>query len=166
MIDMAQTIIVTLATFAIVVGIHEYGHFWMARRAGVKVLRFSIGFGRPLIRWQGADDTEYVLAAIPLGGYVRMADEHDAELDEADLSRAHSRQSVGNRMAIAAAGPLANFLLAIAVLWGLFLRGEMGIVPEIAEVLPASLAEQAGLQAGQEIREIDNRSTPTLAAVR
>jgi regulator of sigma E protease len=165
MIDMAQTIIVTLATFAIVVGIHEYGHFWMARRAGVKVLRFSIGFGRPLIRWQGADDTEYVLAAIPLGGYVRMADEHDAELDEADLSRAHSRQSVGSRMAIAAAGPLANFLLAIVVLWGLFLRGEMGIVPEIAEVLPASLAEQAGLQAGQEIREIDNRSTPTLAAV-
>ena len=91
MIDMAQTIIVTLATFAIVVGIPEYGHFWMARRAGVKVLRFSIGFGRPLIRWQGADDTEYVLAAIPLGGYVRMADEHDPELDEADLSRAHSR---------------------------------------------------------------------------
>ena len=165
MIDLAQTILVTLATFAVVVGIHEYGHFWMARRAGVKVLRFSIGFGRPLLRWRGADDTEYVLAAIPLGGYVRMADEHDPELDEADLSRAHSRQSVGNRTAIAAAGPLANFLLAIVVLWGLFLRGEMGIVPEIATVVPASLAEQAGLQSGQEIREIDDRPTPTLAAV-
>ena len=82
MLDTLLTIFVALATFAIVVAFHEYGHFWMARRAGVKVLRFSIGFGRPLFRWQGKDDTEYVIAAIPLGGYVRMADERDREIAE------------------------------------------------------------------------------------
>ena len=90
MLDTLQTIFVALATFAIVVAFHEYGHFWMARRAGVKVLRFSIGFGRPLFRWQGKDDTEYVIAAIPMGGYVRMADERDGEIAEEDLPRALS----------------------------------------------------------------------------
>ena len=165
MLDTLQTVFVALATFATVVAFHEYGHFWMARRAGVKVLRFSIGFGRPLVRWQGKDDTEYVIAAIPLGGYVRMADERDDEIAEEDLPRAHNRQSVSKRMAIAAAGPIANFLLAIVVLWGLFLRGEVGIVPEIDAVIANSLAETAGLQAGQEIIAIDGRETPTVAAV-
>jgi len=164
-LDTLQTVFVALATFATVVAFHEYGHFWMARRAGVKVLRFSIGFGRPLVRWQGKDDTEYVIAAIPLGGYVRMADERDGEIAEEDLPRAHNRQSVSKRMAIAAAGPIANFLLAIVVLWGLFLRGEVGIVPEIDAVIANSLAETAGLQAGQEIIAIDGRETPTVAAV-
>jgi regulator of sigma E protease len=164
-LDTLLTIFVALATFAIVVAFHEYGHFWMARRAGVKVLRFSIGFGRPLFRWQGKDDTEYVIAAIPLGGYVRMADERDGEIAEEDLPRAHNRQSVSKRIAIAAAGPIANFLLAILVLWGLFLRGEVGIVPEIDTVATNSLAEAAGLQAGQEIIAIDGRETPTVAAV-
>ena len=165
MLDTLQTVFVALATFATVVAFHEYGHFWMARRAGVKVLRFSIGFGRPLVRWQGKDDTEYVIAAIPLGGYVRMADERDDEIAEEDLPRAHNRQSVSKRMAIAAAGPIANFLLAIVVLWGLFLRGEVGIVPEIDAVIAICLAETAGLQAGQEIIAIDGRETPTVAAV-
>ena len=165
MLDTLQTIFVALATFAVVVAFHEYGHFWMARRAGVKVLRFSIGFGRPLLCWQGKDDTEYVIAAIPLGGYVRMADERDGDIAEVDLPRAHNRQPVTKRMAIAAAGPIANFLLAIVVLWGLFLRGEVGIVPEIDTVAPSSLAEVAGLQAGQEIIAIDGRETPTVTAV-
>ena len=165
MLDTLQTLFVALATFAIVVAFHEYGHFWMARRAGVKVLRFSIGFGRPLFCWQGKDDTEYVIAAIPLGGYVRMADERDVEIAEVDLPRAHNRQPVSKRIAIAAAGPIANFLLAILVLWGLFIRGEVGIVPEIEAVAPNSLAEAAGLQTGQEIIAIDGRETPTVAAV-
>ena len=165
MLDTLQTLFVALATFAIVVAFHEYGHFWMARHAGVKVLRFSIGFGRPLFCWQGKDDTEYVIAAIPLGGYVRMADERDAEIAEVDLPRSHNRQPVSKRIAIAAAGPIANFLLAILVLWGLFLRGEVGIVPEIDTVAPNSLAEVAGLQTGQEIISIDGRETPTVAAV-
>ena len=165
MIETLQTLVVALVTFATVVAIHEYGHFWVARRLGVKVLRFSIGFGKPLLRWQGADGTEYVLAAIPLGGYVRMADERDGDVAAADLPRAFNRQPVAARMAIAAAGPVANFLLAILVLWGLFLRGEVGVVPEIAEVAPDSLAARAGLQSGQEIRAIDERETPTVAAV-
>ena len=120
MIETLQTLVVALVTFATVVAIHEYGHFWVARRSGVKVLRFSIGFGKPLLRWQGADGTEYALAAIPLGGYVRMADERDGDVAAADLPRAFNRQPVAARMAIAAAGPVANFLLAILVLWGLF----------------------------------------------
>ena len=165
MLETLQTLFVALATFAIVVAFHEYGHFWMARRAGVKVSRFSIGFGWPLLCWQGKDDTEYVIAAIPLGGYVRMADERDGEIAEVDLPRAHNRQPVSKRIAIAAAGPAANFLLAILVLWGLFLRGEVGIVPEIDTVVPNSLAKVAGLQTGQEIIAIDGRETPTVAAV-
>ena len=165
MIETLQTLVVALVTFATVVAIHEYGHFWVARRSGVKVLRFSIGFGKPLLRWQGADGTEYVLAAIPLGGYVRMADEREGDVAAADLPRAFNRQPVAARMAIAAAGPVANFLLAILVLWGLFLRGEVGVIPEIAEVAPDSLAARAGLQSGQEIRAIDERETPTVAAV-
>ena len=165
MLDTLHSIFVALATFAIVVAFHEYGHFWMARRAGVKVLRFSIGFGRPLFCWQGKDETEYVIAAIPLGGYVRMADERDGEIAEVDLPRAHNRQPVAKRIAIASAGPIANFLLAILVLWGLFLRGEVGIVPEIDKVAPNSLAEAAGLQTGQEIIAIDGRETPTVASV-
>ena len=128
-------------------------------------MRFSIGFGKPLFRWQGAGETEFVLSAIPLGGYVRMADERVDDLTAADLPGAFNRQPVGSRMAIAVAGPVANFVLAIVVLWALFLRGEVGVVPEIESVLPDSLAERAGLQAGQEIRAIDGRETPTVAAV-
>ncbi len=165
MINTLQTLAVALVTFASVVAVHEYGHFWVARRAGVKVIRFSIGFGKPLLRWQGAGGTEYVLAAVPLGGYVRMADERVDDLPAADLPGAFNRQPVGIRMAIAVAGPMANFLLAILVLWALFLRGEMGVVPQIASIAPDSLAERAGLQSGQEIRAIDGRDTPTVAAV-
>ena len=165
MIDTLQTLAIALVTFATVVTVHEFGHFWVARRAGVKVMRFSIGFGKPLFRWQGAGETEFVLSAIPLGGYVRMADERVDDLTEADLPGAFNRQPVGSRMAIAVAGPVANFVLAIVVLWALFLRGEVGVVPEIESVVPDSLAERAGLQAGQEIRAIDGRETPTVAAV-
>ena len=98
--------------------IHEYGHYWVAKKSGVKVLRFSIGFGRPLARWvRGADRTEWVVAALPLGGYVRMLDERDPEclpIAAADLPRAFNRQPVLKRIAIVLAGPVANLLLAVA----------------------------------------------------
>jgi len=165
MLETLQTIVIALVTFAIVVAVHEYGHFWVARFNNVKVLRFSIGFGRPLIRWRGADDTEYVIAVLPLGGYVRMADEREDEVDAIDIPRTHNRQSVACRMAIAVAGPMANFFLAVAVLWVLFFRGEMGVVPLIDSVAEGSLAQVAGLEAGQEILAIDSRPTPTVAAV-
>jgi regulator of sigma E protease len=129
------------------------------------VLRFSIGFGRSLLKWRGQDGTEYVIAALPLGGYVRMADEREGDVDEADLPLAFNRQPVRSRMAIAAAGPLANFLLAVLVLWVLFLRGQTGLVPLVDAVESGSLAETAGLQSGDEIVAIDGRATPTVSAV-
>lgn len=165
MLETLQTVLIALATFAIVVTVHEYGHFLAARLSGVKVLRFSVGFGRPLLSWRGRDGTEYVIAALPLGGYVRMADEREGDLDEADLPLAFNRQPVRSRMAIAAAGPLANFLLAVLVLWGLFLRGEAGLVPLIEAVEPDSLADRAGLESGYEIAAVDGRATPTVSAV-
>ncbi len=163
--EIIQTVLIALATFAIVVTVHEYGHFMVARRCGVKVLRFSIGFGRSLLKWRGQDGTEYVIAALPLGGYVRMADEREGDVDEADLPLAFNRQPVRSRMAIAAAGPLANFLLAVLVLWVLFLRGQTGLVPLVDAVESGSLAETAGLQSGDEIVAIDGRATPTVSAV-
>ncbi len=165
MLETLQTVLIALATFAIVVTVHEYGHFLAARLSGVKVLRFSVGFGRPLLSWRGRDGTEYVVAALPLGGYVRMADEREGDLDEADLPLAFNRQPVRSRMVIAAAGPLANFLLAVLVLWGLFLRGEAGLVPLIEAVEPDSLADRAGLESGYEIAAVDGRATPTVSAV-
>lgn len=165
MLETLQTIAVALVTFGIVVAVHEYGHFWVARRNNVKIWRFSIGFGRPLVRWQGRDAVEYVIAAIPLGGYVRMADEREGNVPPEDLPRAHNRQSVKTRSAIAAAGPAANFLLALLVLWGLFLRGESGLIPVIDQVTPQSPASEAGLESGWEIVSIDGQLTPTISAV-
>lgn len=165
MLETFQTVLIALATFAIVVTVHEYGHFLVARLCGVKVLRFSVGFGRSLLSWRGRDGTEYVIAALPLGGYVRMADEREGDVDEADLPLAFNRQPVRNRIAIAAAGPLANFLLAVVVLWALFLRGEAGLIPLVDAVDPASLAATAGLESGDEIVAIDGRATPTVSAV-
>ena len=165
MLETLQTVLIALATFAIVVTVHEYGHFLVARLNGVKVLRFSIGFGRSLVTWRGRAGTEYVIAALPMGGYVRMADEREGDVDEADLPLAFNRQPVWSRMAIAAAGPLANFLLAVVVLWALFLRGEAGLVPLIGAVEPESLADMAGLESGHEIVSIDGRMTPTVSAV-
>ena len=103
--DMLYTIAITLATLAVLVAVHEFGHFWVARRCGVQVLRFSIGFGPSLVRWRDALGTEYSIAAIPLGGYVKMLDEREGEVPAAELERAFNRKPVLQRMAIVAAGP-------------------------------------------------------------
>ena len=163
--DLLNTILITLLTLAVLVAVHEYGHFWVARRCGVKVLRFSIGFGKPLWRRTDSQGTEYVVAAIPLGGYVKMLDEREAEVDEAELDRAFNRKPVLQRIAVVAAGPLANFLLAIVAFWGLFLAGESGYAPVIGEVEPGSIAEIAGLEPGQEIVAVDGEETPTWQAL-
>src|SRR5919108_1480413 len=116
---MFSTLLAFIVTLGVLIIVHEYGHYWVARRCGVKVLRFSIGFGRPLLRRVlGADRTEWVVASIPLGGYVRMLDARDADIgpiDPVDLPRAFNRQNVGKRTAIVLAGPLANLLLAVIV---------------------------------------------------
>ena len=113
--DLIQTIVATVITLGILVAFHEFGHFWVARRCGIKVLRFSVGFGPPLWRRTDAQGTEYILAAIPLGGYVKMLDEREGEVDVSERHRAFNRQSVWARIAVVSAGPLANFLLAIMI---------------------------------------------------
>jgi regulator of sigma E protease len=163
--DILYTVAITVATLAVLVTVHEYGHFWVARRCGVKVLRFSIGFGTSLYSWRDRQDTEYSIGAIPLGGYVKMLDEREGEVPEAELNRAFNRKPVLQRIAVVSAGPLANFLLAIAVYWSLFMAGETGYAPVIGEVEAGSLAEVAGLEAGQEIVAVDGQETPTWQAL-
>ncbi|MEM1153522.1 MAG: RIP metalloprotease RseP [Pseudomonadota bacterium] len=163
--DLLYTIGVLLATLAVLVAVHEYGHFWVARRCGVKVLRFSIGFGPALYTWRDKLDTEYCIAAIPLGGYVKMLDEREGEVDPDELEQAFNRKPVSQRIAVVAAGPAANFILAIFVYWGLFLSGESGFAPVVGEVEVGSVADVAGLEAGQEIVAVDGEETPTWQAL-
>jgi regulator of sigma E protease len=164
-LELIKTVVITLFTLGVLVSIHEFGHFWVARRCGVKVLRFSVGFGKPLLSWSGRDGTEYVLAGIPLGGYVKMLDEREGEVPADQLDQAFNRASPGRRIAIAAAGPLANLLLAVTVYWLVMLNGVSGVAPIVANVAPGSLAEQAGLVAGQEIVAVDGQATPTWEAL-
>jgi regulator of sigma E protease len=162
-----------IVTIGILVTIHEYGHFQIARWCGVRVLRFSIGFGKPI--WQttlGKDKTEFVLAAIPLGGYVKMLDENELKAEresetppinysENELKRAFNRQSVWKRIAIVLAGPAANLLLAIVLYWGLFMLGITGMRPIIGVVEPNGLAAQASLKSGEIIQKIAGKPVNT-----
>ncbi|AFL74670.1 RIP metalloprotease RseP [Thiocystis violascens] len=155
-------ILFTIASFvvalAILIAVHEFGHFWVARRVGVKVLRFSIGFGRPLLRWQSRrDETEYVLAAIPLGGYVKMLDEREEAVPENQLDRAFNRQPLWKRSAIVVAGPLFNLLFAILAYWAIFIVGDTGLKPVIGVVAPQSIAAASGFQPGDELLRIGDR---------
>jgi regulator of sigma E protease len=157
-----MTLIETLLAFIVVIGIlvavHEFGHYWVARRLGVKILRFSIGFGRPLwLRRFGKDETEFVIAAIPLGGYVKMLDENEGEVAREDLPRAFNRQSLGVRAAIVVAGPLLNFLFAIVAYTVMYMVGVTGMKALVGEITPQSLAEQAGFQPGYQIIAINEQ---------
>ncbi len=160
-----QTILWFLLALFILVTIHEFGHFYAARRCGVRVLRFSIGFGPPLFSWRDSKGTDFSLAPIPLGGYVKMLDEREGEVKEGDLPYAFTQKNVWQRIIIVAAGPVANFLLAILLFWGLLLQGKADLVPIIDRVEPGSIAEMAGLDNGQEIVAIDGVKTPTSQAV-
>jgi regulator of sigma E protease len=164
-VDLIYTLAVTAFTLAVLIAIHEFGHFWVARRCGVKVIRFSIGFGAPLLRWRDKLDTEYVIAAIPLGGYVKMLDEREGEVTPGMEYMAFNRKPVLQRMAVVAAGPAANLLLAVLAYWFVFLSGERGVAPVIGAVEAGSVAELAGLEPGQEIVAIDGRETPTWKSV-
>jgi regulator of sigma E protease len=156
------TVLAFVVAVGLLVAVHEFGHFWVARRLGVKVLRFSIGFGRPLWRRQRSpDDPEYVIAAIPLGGYVKMLDEHEGPVPPDQVHRAFNRQPLWVRTAVVVAGPLFNFLFAIVAFWGVMTLGETGIRPLIGAVAPDTPAARAGLSAGDEILSINDRATPT-----
>ena len=158
-------IIGTLVALGVLVTFHEFGHFWVARRCGVKVLRFSVGFGTPLVRWHDRHGTEFVVAAIPLGGYVKMLDEREGEVPPALLGQSFNRKPVGQRIAIVAAGPVANFLLAILFFWVVALLGSQQVRPVIGAVESGSLAASAGLVAGQEVVSIDGKPTNGWSAV-
>ena len=147
---------------------HELGHYLVARWCGVKVLRFSVGFGKPLMRWTaGPDRTEWVVAAFPLGGYVKMLDEREGEVDVSERDRAFNRQSVWRRYAIVAAGPLANFLLAIVLYWGLFSTGTEELRPRLALTEAAdTIAVRGGVQNGDLVLEVQGEGVRSWAELR
>jgi regulator of sigma E protease len=156
------TLLAFVGAIALLVVFHEFGHYWVARRCGVKVLRFSIGFGNVIYskRFAGGD-TEWVISSVPLGGYVKMVDEREEEVAPEDLPHAFNRKPVLQRMAIVVAGPLANFLLAIVLYWGLFIHGVPGLKPTLGDVPPGSPAAIAQMQSGETILSINGEPVPS-----
>jgi regulator of sigma E protease len=164
-------LVVTLVAFIVALGLlivfHEFGHFMVARLFDVKVLRFSVGFGAPLVvkRW-GKDATEWAISAFPLGGYVKMLDEREGAVATHELPRAFNRQTVGRRFAIVLAGPAANFLLAVILYWALFMSGVPGLKPVVGDVAPGTPAAQAGFVRGETITSINGEPIETWEDVR
>jgi regulator of sigma E protease len=148
-----------IIAIAILVVVHEFGHFWVARRCGVKVLKFSVGFGPVLFKRKAKNGTEYALSAIPLGGFVKMLDEREGEVDPSEKQHAFNHQSLIKRTAIIAAGPIANLIFAFCAYWFVFVIGINGIKPVIGDVKSASIAEQAGLQSGDLITSVNGSKT-------
>ncbi|MGQ0696804.1 MAG: RIP metalloprotease RseP [Panacagrimonas sp.] len=166
MLDLAWSVFGFIFALSVLVCFHEFGHYWVARRLGVKVLRFSLGWGKPWKSFYTRDGVEWALAPYPIGGYVKMLDEREAPVDPAEKHLAFNNQSVPKRMAILVAGPLANFLLAIALYWLIFMLGVQGMRPLIAAPVAGTAAAQAGLQAGEEILAVDGKAVPTWAELR
>jgi regulator of sigma E protease len=144
--DIIGSIFWLVVALGLLVTFHEFGHYWVARRAGVGVLRFSVGFGRPLLRRQSADGVEFVVAAIPLGGYVKMLDEREAPVPDDQLDQAFNRKSLGKRTAIVAAGPVFNLIFAVAAFWLMFMIGIPEPRPMVGET--EGIAAEAGLERG------------------
>jgi regulator of sigma E protease len=192
MIDFLQTVLALLVTLSILVTIHEFGHYWVARLCNVHVIRFSVGFGKsiyvkkgrqPVYEEQPVYDkegnlvpvrtrsneplapTEFTIAAIPLGGYVKFLDEREGFVPDDQIHLAFNRKTVWQRIAIVSAGPVANFLLAIAAYWMLFASGVTGVIPVLGELDPESAAARAGLQQGHEIVAVDGKATKTWSEV-
>lgn len=165
--DFLLTLVAFLLALGVLIVFHELGHYAVARWCGVKVLRFSVGFGKPLFLWRaGRDRTEWVISAFPLGGYVKMLDEREGEVRPEERHRAFNRQSVYRRFAIVLAGPLANFLLAIVLYWLLFLTGVPGVKPVLGPVEPGTPAAVAGLAEGDTLVAIDGKPVATWQEVR
>lgn len=154
-----QDIFGFIIAIGVLVAFHEFGHYWVAKRLGVKVLRYSIGFGKPLFSWTGGKDgTEYALSAIPLGGYVKMLDEREGDVAPEELHRTFNRKPVAVRAAIVAAGPAFNFLFALVAYWVIFVAGSEDVRPVIGAVAPDSPAAMAGLQSGDELTRVGDKN--------
>lgn len=161
------TLLAFVGAIALLVVFHELGHYWVARRCDVKVLRFSVGFGRVIYSKRFANSaTEWVISAIPLGGYVKMVDEREGEVAAEDIQFAFNRKPVLQRMAIVVAGPLANFLLAIVLYWAMFVHGVPGLKPMLGDVSPGSPAAIAQLQSGDTILSINEETIPSWQELR
>ncbi|HUP96009.1 MAG TPA: RIP metalloprotease RseP, partial [Burkholderiales bacterium] len=157
-----HTTLAFLVTLGVLIVIHELGHYWVARLCNVKVLRFSVGFGRPLwSRARGPDRTEWVIAAFPLGGYVKMLDEREGPVDAQEAHRAFNRQTVGRRFAIVLAGPTANFVLAVLLYWLLFMHGVPGMKPIVGPVEQGTPAAAAGFKPGDTITRVGEDTADT-----
>ena len=166
MMDFIQSLAAFLLALGVLITFHEFGHFWIARLCDVKILRFSVGFGRPIYRRLfGKDRSEFVIAALPLGGYVKMLDEREGEVLPAEAQRAFNNKSVGQRCAIVVAGPVFNFIFAIIAYWIIYSVGITGLKPVIGAVEPGSLGQQAGIEAGDEILSVDHQRIPTWSSV-
>ena len=161
MLEFISSVLWLAVALGILVTFHEFGHYWVARRNGVKVLRFSVGFGRPLWRRTSRDGVEFVIAAIPLGGYVKMLGEGDRDqpVDDSELHRAFNRKSLGQRAAIIAAGPVFNLIFAVAAFWVMFMVGIPETRPVLGEV--QGLAAEAGLREGDLIASVDGDPVKT-----
>jgi len=165
--NMLHTILWFLVAIGVLVVVHEFGHYLAARLAGVKVLRFSVGFGKPLLSHRfGPDQTEWTLSPLPVGGYVKMLDEREGEVPAAEAHRSFNRATVWRRIGIVVAGPLANFLLAIVIYWALFMHGLPAMKPLIGEPPAGTPAAYAGLAAGDEIRRVNGTDTPSFQDLR
>lgn len=160
-----MTLLVSIVSFIGVLGIlvtvHEFGHFWVARLCGVKVLRFSVGFGKPLLRFHRKNDpTEYVVAGIPLGGYVKMLDENEGEVDEHEKQFAFNNKPLSSKFLIVLAGPVFNLVFAFIAFWLILTIGEEGLKPVVGKVDQSGLAVHAGIETGDEILAVNDRPTP------
>lgn len=165
MTQLLITITAFVVAISVLVAVHEFGHFWVARKLGFKVLKFSIGFGRPLWVYKGRDDMEFMISAIPLGGYVKMLDEREGPVAPEDLHRAYNRKSVASRLAVLSAGPAFNFLFAVVAYWVLFVIGISGLKPVVGDVAVDSPAAAAGMERGDLIISIGDREIRSWAQV-
>ncbi|MET0808395.1 MAG: RIP metalloprotease RseP [Pseudoxanthomonas sp.] len=159
MSDIVGSIWWMVVALGVLVTFHEFGHYWVARRCGVKVLRFSVGFGKPLWSRRNRNGTEFAIAAIPLGGYVKMLDESEGDVASSDLPQAFNRKPVLQRIAIVAAGPIANLVLCVALLWAMFVIGRQDYSATVGHA--QGLAAQGGFQPGDRIDAIDGQSVTT-----
>ncbi|MBD2793606.1 sigma E protease regulator RseP [Xenorhabdus sp. 42] len=166
MMDILWNLVAFIVALGVLITVHEFGHFWVARRCGIYVERFSIGFGKAIWRYTDKQGTEYVIALIPLGGYVKMLDERVAEVTPERRHMAFNNKTIGQRAAVVSAGPIANFILAVIAYWLVFVIGVPSVRPVVLDVKPDSIAAQANILPGMELKAIDGIETPDWNSVR